>query len=300
VFTLLISQRIAVGLCDLLLAGTMYFLFLLLQGGVPAHHRWWVPTTGLEGALVTAALVLLRVLMDLLSTRSVVGQIQDLYSQLLLRLIHGYGELRWDRFVERNRSELLKHSTSTALEAANFYHLYIELTAALVVVAVMAATVLYQSPAVACGLGGAVAVLYAVHRFLLRKKLRLAVAEREQSLRLLQRNLSDMFSGGKEIRTYGNQSFFQDRIRTLVGSAGASNVRFALLPQISEFSPTRAWCCSSSHLSLWCTRHGDAATAHCCVLLCAVSTPDTSHQPDRTRLASSRALMGAFTSLTVN
>ena len=212
----------------------MYFLFMLLQGGIPAHHRWWVPKTGLEGALVTAALVVLRVLMDLLSTRSVVGQIQDLYSHLLLRLIHGYGELRWDRFVERNRSELLKYSTSTALEAATFYHLYIELTAALVVVAVMAATVVYQSPAVACGLGAAVALLYAVHRFFLRKKLRLAVAEREQSLRLLQRNLSDMFSGGKEIRTYGNQSFFQDRIRTLVGSAGASNVRLALLPQISR------------------------------------------------------------------
>ncbi|WP_263352963.1 ATP-binding cassette domain-containing protein [Acidicapsa acidisoli] len=234
VFAMLIAERIAVGLCDLLLAGAMYLFFLLLQGGVSAHHHWWMPKTVLVAALTTSALVVLRVVLDLLSTRAVVGYIQSLYSDILLRLTYGYSEMLWSRFVMRNRSELLKYASVTAMDAANFYHLYIEMTAAVTVVALMTVAVVYQNPEAACGLGTAVVLLYGVHRYLLRNKLRLAASNREQSLRLLQRNLSDMFSSGKEIRTYGNQSFFHDRIGEEVGRLRASNLRLALLPQISR------------------------------------------------------------------
>ena len=91
-FLLLVAERVLVGLCDLLLAGAMYLLFMLLQGASPAHHGWWTPKNTLSAAFVTAALVLFRVLLDLFSTRSVVGHIQELYTDLLLRLTHGYNK----------------------------------------------------------------------------------------------------------------------------------------------------------------------------------------------------------------
>src|SRR3984957_13393232 len=72
----LMAERVAVGVCDLLLAGAMYLLFLLLQGASPAHHRWWTPKTTLSAALVAAALVVLRALMELASTRAVVRHMQ--------------------------------------------------------------------------------------------------------------------------------------------------------------------------------------------------------------------------------
>ncbi len=122
-FFLLIMERVAVGLCDLMLAGAMYFLLLRLQGAPLAHHAWWAPKTTLSAAVITASLVLLRVLLDLFSTRSVVGHIQGIYTDLLLRLTHGYNNMQWARFVQRNRSELLNHAMYTAREAANFYHL---------------------------------------------------------------------------------------------------------------------------------------------------------------------------------
>jgi ABC-type multidrug transport system fused ATPase/permease subunit len=43
-----------------------------------------------------------------------------------------------------------------------------------------------------------------------------------------------MFAGAKEIRTYQNHSFFHDRIRAQAQGVGASNVRLALLPQVSR------------------------------------------------------------------
>ncbi len=233
-FVWLIAERVAVGICDLLLAGMMYLLFLLLQGGSPSHHFWWIPKTTLTAALLTSGLVILRASMDLFSTRSVVGHIQNLYRDFLLRLTHGYSEMRWNRFVERNRSELLNHSIYTAREAANFYQLCVEMIAAAVVVAAMTFALVYQSPGAACGLGTAVFLFYGVHRFLIRKQLRLAASERENSLRMLQRTLADMFTSGKEIRTYENHDFFHDRINEQAGCLAISNRRVALLPQIAR------------------------------------------------------------------
>ncbi len=222
------------GICDLLLAGAMYLLFLLLQGRSPSHHFWWIPKSTLTAALITSGLVVLRASIDMFSTRSVVGQIQHLYRDFLLRLTLGYSEMRWSRFVECNRSELLNHSIYTVREAANFYHQCIELIAAVTVVAVMTVALVYQNPAAACGLGTAVALFYAVHRFLIRKQLQLAASEREKSLRMLQRSLADMFTSGKEIRTYGNQAFFHGRIGEQAGCLAGSNRRVALLPQLGR------------------------------------------------------------------
>jgi ABC-type bacteriocin/lantibiotic exporter with double-glycine peptidase domain len=233
-FTWLIGARTAVGVCDLLLAAAMYFLFLILQGGSPSHHFWWIPTTTLWAALITSGLVVVRASMDLLSTRSVVVHIQSLYRDFLLRLTHGYSEMRWNRFVERNRSELLNHSIYTAREAANFYHHCIEMTADVAIVAVMTVALLYKSPAASAGLGTAVVLFYVVHRFLIRKRLQKAASDREQSLRMLQKSLADMFTSGKEIRTYGNQGFFHDRISEQAGYLAASNRRVAFLPQVAR------------------------------------------------------------------
>jgi ABC-type bacteriocin/lantibiotic exporter with double-glycine peptidase domain len=233
-FTWLIAERTAVGICDLLLAAAMYFLFLLLQGGSPSHHFWWIPTTTLWAALITSGLVVVRASMDLFSTRSVVVHIQNLYRDFLLRLTHGYSAMRWNRFVERNRSELLNHSIYTAREAANFYHHCIEMIASVAVVAVMTVALVYKSPAAACGLATAVVLFYAVHRFLIRRRLQLAASEREQSLRMLQKSLADMFTSGKEIRTYGNQDFFHHRIGEQAGYLAVSNRRVAFLPQVAR------------------------------------------------------------------
>jgi ABC-type multidrug transport system fused ATPase/permease subunit len=233
-FLLLIAERVAVGLCDLLLAGAMYLLFLLLQGASPAHHGWWTPKTTLSAAFVTATLVLVRVLLDLFSTRSVVGHIQELYTDLLLRLTHGYNNMRWVRFAQRNRSELLNHAMYTAREAANFYYLGIEIAAGAIVITGMTVALIYKSPPAACGLGVAAGMFYAVHRFLIRRKLQRSAAEREESLRILQRSLADMFSSAKEMRSYGIERFFQQRISSQARTAAVSYRRVALFPQIAR------------------------------------------------------------------
>jgi ABC-type multidrug transport system fused ATPase/permease subunit len=212
----------------------MYLLFLLMQGGSPSHHFWWTPKTTLWAALIASSLIVFRASMDLLSTRSVVTQIQNLYRDFLFRLTRGYSEMSWSRFVECNRSELLNHTIYTAREAANFYHYCIEMAAAVTVAAIMTAALAYQSSVAACGLGAAVVVFFGVHHFFIRKRLQLAAAKREQSLRILQRGLADVFSSGKEIRTYGSHAFFYERIWRQTGCLAESNVRVAILPQIAR------------------------------------------------------------------
>lgn len=233
-FVLLIAGRVAVGACDLLLAAAMYLLFLRLQGGSPSHNSWWIPKTTLSTALTTSALVVFRAWLDIRSTQSVLSQIQSLYIDLLFQLTLGYSNLQWSRFVERNRSELVNHTIHTANEAANFYHYAIDLIAAVVVVAIMAVALVYQSPPVACGLGIAVALFYAVHRLLIQKRLQSAASKREKSLGNLQKNIADMFSSGKEIRTYGNQSFFCERLREHADGLAAATRSVRLLPHVAR------------------------------------------------------------------
>lgn len=230
----LIAERVAVGLCDLLLAGAMYFLFLLLQGATPTHHGSWTPKTTLSAALASAALVVLRALMELSSTRSVVRHMQLLYTDMLLKLTHGYNEMQWIRFTQRNRSELLNHCMFTAREATNFYQFAVELTASAVVVMTMTVALVYRSPTAACALGATVMVFYGVHRFLLRSRLQRSASDREEALRILQRSLSDMFSSGREIRSYGIEAFFHSRISGQARTAAESYQRLAVIPQVGR------------------------------------------------------------------
>lgn len=231
---LLTLERIAVGCCDLLMAAAMYLLFLLLQGRSPTHLMAWLPKTTLSAALLTATLVALRALTDFLSARSLLRHIQNLYTSFLLRLAQGYNQMPWTGFVRRNRSELLSRSLYTAREAADFYQFCVEIVAAVAIVAIMTAALIYQSPMAACLLGGALGLFYAVHRLLIRRHLQFAASNREISLRALQRNLADMFSAGREIRAYGNKSFFHGRIGQHAKRLAASSWRMVLLPQVAR------------------------------------------------------------------
>ena len=234
VFAALTLERVIVGCCDLLLAGSMYLLFLFLQGAPPAHHPWWTPKSVLSAALTTAALVVVRASLDLASTRSVVSQVQDLCADLLLRLTQGYNELQWVRFAQRNRSDLLNHAMSTVREAANFYHLAIEIAASTLVVLLMTGALIYQSPPAACILGVTLGLFYGLHRFLIRARLQQAGADRERSLRALQLTLADMLASAREIRSYGVGGFLQDRIRRQARVTGDSFRRVAFLPHVAR------------------------------------------------------------------
>lgn len=231
---LMTLARIAVGVCDLLVAAAMYLLFLLLQGRSPGHPLWWIPHTSLSAAVITTVLVFFRGATDLLSSRLVIRQIQDLHADFLLRLTEGYSGLQWSRFVGRNRSELSGHALHTTREAAEFYYRGVELIANVAVVTIMIAALVYQSFVAACSLGVVLAVFYGGHRLLIRSRLQDAASNREMSLRTLQRNLADMFSSGKEIRTYGNQAFFQERIHRQAERVATSNLRIWFLPQFAR------------------------------------------------------------------
>lgn len=230
----LTGLRIIVGICDLLLAAAMYVLFLVLQGGAPVRQIWWMPRTTLAAALLAAFLGVLRSILDVLSTRAVVGHVQKIYAETVLRLTRGYTAMRWSSFVDCNRSELLNLAVNTAREGTNLYHLSIELLATVVVVVAMTGALIYRSPGAACGLILTGSAFYVVQHLLVRKKLLEAGWQKERSLRDLQRWLADILECGKEIRTYTNQDFFYGRIREQVHSVAHESLRLMVLPQVSR------------------------------------------------------------------
>lgn len=234
VFALLTGGRILVGMCDLLVAAAMYLLFLLLQGHATTVRFRGNPPTILSVGLITATLVIARTAMDLATTRLTFRQIQNLRTSLLLRLVRGYNEMRWNRFVERNRSEIVHHAIHTTHEAADFYHRWIELVSAAATIAVMTIAVVYQNPPAACAFGALLAVVWGLHQGAMRSGLRQAASNREDSLRRLQRNLADMFSSGKEMRAYSLHSFFYDRIGRQAQRLAAASTRAVFLPQIAR------------------------------------------------------------------
>lgn len=234
VLVLLTLGKIAVGFCDLLVAAAMYQLFLLLQGRSAGHQLWWTPQTSLSAAVIASFLVVLRGLMELYSARVAFRQVQDLQTDFTLRLTAGYSQLQWGRFVECNRSELSRHALHSAREAGDFYYGCIEITANVVIVAAMAAALVYQSLIAASTLCCVAALFYGGHRVLVRKKLQEAASRRETALRRLQRNLADVFSSGKEIRTYGNYSLFQDRIGRQARLVAVNHLRVLGLPHLTR------------------------------------------------------------------
>src|ERR1700733_606459 len=96
-FVLLTAMRVAVGFCDLALAGALYVLFLLLQGHSPAHQFWFIPKSILYAATLAAVLVVVRAITDIGSARLVFQQIQGLQTNFLLRLTQGYSEMDWTK-----------------------------------------------------------------------------------------------------------------------------------------------------------------------------------------------------------
>ena len=233
-FVLLTAMRVAVGFCDLALAGALYVLFLLLQGHSPAHEFWFIPKSILYAATLAAVLVVVRAITDIGSARLVFQQIQGLQTNFLLRLTQGYSEMDWTNFATRNRGELAGHALHATREAADFYHQCVELASGVTIVAVMTLAFVYQNVFAALGFASTLAALYCVHRFIVRGRVQAAATQRKLSQSGLQRLLSDMFLSGKEIRTYGNQAFFQRRIRELASSFASSNRTAVMLPQAAR------------------------------------------------------------------
>ncbi len=228
------AARIAVGFCDLALVGAIYILFLLLQRRAPAHYIWWMPGRILDAALLTSILVGVRAIVDHYSSRFVFRQIQSLATDFLGRLTKGYSEMEWGHFVSRNRSELTSRAIHTTREAADFYHRCIELASSIVIVVAMTAAFVYESYLAALGFAVTLAAFYAVHRLIIRKRVQQAATNREGALAALQKLVADLFLSGKEIRTYGNQAFFLNRIGLQAGSFAANNSRAVLLPQAAR------------------------------------------------------------------
>jgi ABC-type bacteriocin/lantibiotic exporter with double-glycine peptidase domain len=231
---LLTAGRTAVGICDLLVAAAMYLLFVALQGHAPAPRLLGGPQTVLSLGMITATLVIARALMDSSTALLALRRIHRLQTDLLLRLVRGYSEMRWTRFVERNRSELVNFAIHTTRDAADFYHRWIEFVASVVIVGIMTVAVIWKSPLAACGIAAMLTAVYALHRYGIRGSLQAAAASRESSLRTLQRDLADLLSSGKEIRTYNLQSFFRDRIRRNAQRLESGNTRAVFLPQIGR------------------------------------------------------------------
>ncbi len=230
----LVLERVTLGVCDLLLAGAMYLLFVQLQGGAPQHLRTLLPASTLATTYWTIALVIARLVLDLSAAHGVTRFTQNLYAEFSQRLVSGYSELQWNVFVQRNRTEMVKHAMTTAQDAAYSYQIYIEIVSGTVVIAIMAASLLYQSLAIAAGLVLLVGVLYVLHRVVLQTRIRKAAAVREHSQRLLQRLLTEMFASVREIRVYRNQGFFSRRVQDRMESLGRSNTKLGLLPQLSR------------------------------------------------------------------
>lgn len=233
-FLMLIAERIAVGLCDLLLAAAMYLLFVRLQGAAPLHPIPWAPRTVLSAAWLASLLVLVRAVLEYAFLWAISRRIQFLCAEFLSRLIHGYMHMSWARFVQRNRGELMNHAIHTAREAAEFYLLGVEMGASGVVILMMTAALVWQSAVAACALAAAVAAFYLVHRFLLREKIRLAASGRDHAQRALHRSLADALSAGKEIRAYGNHGFFHERLGHHADRVARHGLRAALLPQLER------------------------------------------------------------------
>ena len=231
---LLTFWRTCVGICDLLFALSMLQLFSLLQSQPAAHHHWWTPHTVVSACVLTGVLLIARFVLDLYATRETVHHVQRLYTDLLLRLGRGYSSMRRSVFTQRNRSEMLKHATHTALDAAYFYQLIVEGISGLIVAVMLTAALLAESPGMIVGLMAMAGLLYLLHRFVLRERLARSGTTREQSARLLQRTFADALSAGKETRTYRNYIFFERSLQLQAARLSYSNVQIALLPQVSR------------------------------------------------------------------
>jgi len=233
---LLIVGKVLLGCGDLLLATLVYELFVLLQRTGPgfAEYPHWVPQSVGSVAGVSLAVVMLRSFGEIALTRGTIAYTQGLYADFLLRLAESYGVVRWEDYVQRNRSELLKYCSVTALDAAYAYQLLIEAISAALVVGLLGVALFYKGVWIACTLLLFSFGMLCMHRFWLGGRMQAAASARERASRVVQIGLAELFSSAKEIRAYRNAAFFQARLREEAANLGEANVRLGVLPQISR------------------------------------------------------------------
>jgi ABC-type multidrug transport system fused ATPase/permease subunit len=235
----LVAVKIALALLDLVLAGLLYALFSVLQvssghmGG--AHLLASVPLFPhtFNRIACTAVIVLcIRVAGDFYAAGWTCRFSQTVYLQFMLSLLQRYLGMRWVVYVQRNRSELMRHCLTTSLDAAYGYQLLVELFASSIVTMLLLAAAFRVSVIAGCitvTLGSALLLL---HRGTLRGHINRAAAGREGSLRQLQMRMSELFQLAREISVYGNSESFTSRISHFAAELAHSNKRMSQLPQI--------------------------------------------------------------------
>jgi ABC-type bacteriocin/lantibiotic exporter with double-glycine peptidase domain len=237
-FTGIWLLKTIVGISDLALAGLLYALFLVLQQGHVLHSRSPLDRllpSSFEGlALCCLAVMVFRLVGDIVSGRWLTGFSQSLYTRFLLSIVDHYAAMPWANYVQRHRSELLKHCLTTSLDAAYTYQLLVELLSSGAVIVCLVGALAWTAPVPAFVIALIIGCLLVAQGQLVRMFLERAAASRESHYRRLQIVVAETLQVQKEIRIYQASAFFRSRIQKHVEEVCAGNATLGNLPQMSR------------------------------------------------------------------
>lgn len=198
------------------IAASVLPYFAVLNGSAPgwlqdAVRRFGVdPIPALTACI--ALLVLSYLVVAILTRWRTVGFEHRLQRNLVLRLIDGYMNAEWNLIAQRNGAELMKYMTITAVDAAWACERLLSLISAGIVMALLIGLAFAMDPLTSTWLLLAGGLLGLTVQAVLGPMQRRAARRREVALRRLHSGLSEALRAGREVRSLGAATWFQEEI----------------------------------------------------------------------------------------
>jgi len=155
---------------------------------------------------------------------------QRIQRNALDRLLDDYIHLDWSTFRSENRAHYLRRCTHTAIEASSSSNHCLTLLSASLTLIFLATLMAWQYPRASIPLAIGFLALNSLTQRVLGRKQKHASIIREDALRHWNIGMTETFASFREIRVFGLERFFLDRLEANVREVAKANARLNFYP----------------------------------------------------------------------
>jgi|GEM_PF-1378461 len=155
---------------------------------------------------------------------------QRIQRNTLDRLLESYLHLDWSKFRSENRTHYLRRCTHTAIEASSASIHCLALLSSSFTLIFLATLMAWQYPLASIPLALGFLALNSLTQRVLGRKQKHSSIIREDALRHWNVGITETFASFREIRVFGLERFFLDRLETNVGMFAKANAMLNFYP----------------------------------------------------------------------
>lgn len=155
---------------------------------------------------------------------------QQVQRDTVTRLLDGYMHQDWRHFRAQHRAHYFRRCATTAVDAAYVTQQCVAMISSSLLILFLVLLMLVRYPVASLVIGVAFLLINLVTQRLVGRRQALAAQRREAALQRWNVDMAEAFASFREIRVYGLERFFLQRLDGALASLATENRRLAFLP----------------------------------------------------------------------